>query len=47
MLLYDALSTLKSVVLPQLEELKIKKNHILGTVGLKLSKLLLSHFTRE
>ena len=39
--------TLNSVVIPQLEELKIKKNSILGEVGVRLSKLLLSHLTRE
>ena len=44
---YDALLTLKNVVLPQLEELKIKKSHIMGAVSLKLSKLLLSMLMRE
>ena len=39
--------TLNSVVIPQLEELKIKKNSILGEVGVRLSKLLLSYLTRE
>ena len=47
LLVYDALSTLVSVVLPQLTDLKIKKNHILGNAGLRLSKLLLSHFVQE
>ena len=35
------------MVLPQLEDLKIKKLSILGTIGLSLTKLLLSHLTRE
>ena len=35
------------MVLPQLEDLKIKKIAILGTIGVSLSKLLLSHLTRE
>lgn len=31
----------------ELTELKIKKSSILGMVGLKFGKLLLSHFCRE
>ena len=47
LLIYDAIVTLKAAILPALEELKIKKTHILGTIGLKLAKLFISFFTRE
>ena len=44
---YDALLTLKSVVLSELQDLKIKKNSIVGEVGVKLSRLLLAVFARQ
>ena len=47
LLTYDALTRLRSVVLPTLEDLKIKKNAILGEVGIRLSKLLLNYFTAK
>ena len=37
---------LRSVVLPSLEDLKIKKNAILGEIGIRLSKLLLNFFVK-
>ena len=38
---------LRAVVLPTLEDLKIKKSSILGEVGLRLSKLLLNYLTAK
>ena len=43
---YDCLVNLKCI-LAELTDLKIKKNNILGQVGLKFAKLLLSYFCKE
>lgn len=44
---YEALLILKSVTLPSLVDLKIKKNSILGTISLKLGKLMLCLLTKQ
>ena len=46
LLVYDCLINLKTTIY-EMTELKIKKSYILGTVGLKFSKLLLSHLCKE
>ena len=45
-LTYDCLVNLK-LALAELTDLKIKKSHVLGGVGLKFAKLLLPHFCKE